>query len=318
MKLRVGRIRDESVQIKSFELQAMNGDELPAAPAGSHVRVQIDLGDGGGGVAAERHYSVVSGPGDSSRYEIAVLLDEDGRGGSRFMHERVQEGDVLEVSPPRNDFPMADGGGHTILIAGGIGITPILAMIRQLESQGASFEVHYAARSRARMAYGEEVVRLAGDRSSLYASDEEADARMDLAKLLASPAPDSHVYVCGPQRLIDGVRQAATENGWQPGSIHFEAFGASRGPNDRQIEVELSYTGSTITVAPDQTVLDALLDAGVWTSYECRRGECGMCVTQVLEGEPDHRDVCLTDAQREQAMCTCVSRAKGSKLVLAL
>ncbi len=130
MKLRVGRIRDESFQIKSFELQAMNGDELPAAPAGSHVRVQIDVGDGG--VATERHYSVVSGPGDSSRYEIAVLLEEDGRGGSRFMHERVQEGDVLEVSPPRNDFPIADGGGHAILIAVGFGLTQILWMIVRL------------------------------------------------------------------------------------------------------------------------------------------------------------------------------------------
>lgn len=316
MKVRVGIIRDESMTIKSFELQSVDGTALPLAAAGSHVRVEI--ADGDGNAASQRHYSVVSGTNDSSRYEIAVLLEKDGHGGSRFMHERVQEGDVLEVSSPRNDFPLAEGAAHTILIAGGIGITPILAMLRQLEVDEASFEVHYAARSRARMAYPEEVVRLAGDRSTFYVSDEDPGSRINLSELLASPLPGSHVYVCGPRSLIEGVRAAASENGWPPSSVHFETFAAGRGPDDREIRVELSYTGTTLTVAPNQTVLDALLDASVWASFECRRGECGMCVTQVLEGEPDHRDVCLTEAQRAQAMCTCVSRAKGPRLVLAL
>lgn len=314
MRLRIVKIRDESQKIKSFVLQSVDGTALPLATAGSHVRVEV----GGGDAASERHYSVVSGTRDSSHYEIAVLLEEDGRGGSRFMHDRVQEGDVLEVSPPRNDFSLAEGAAHTILIAGGIGITPILAMLRQLEFDGASFEVHYAARSRTRMAYRDDVARLAGERSSFYLSDEEVGSRIDLSELLASPMPESHVYVCGPHTLIEGVREAANEHGWPPSSVHFEAFGARRGADDRAIRVKLSYTGASVTVAPNQTVLDALLDAGVWASFECRRGECGMCVTQVLEGDPDHRDVCLTEAQRAHAMCTCVSRAKGPSLVLAL
>ena len=314
MKVEVTRIRDVAEDVRSLELRAVGGGELPTAEAGSHIRVEVTLA----GAATERHYSVTSSAGDRSSYEIAVLREEDGRGGSAYMHEGVNEGDLLEISPPRNDFPLLDGEGHSVLIAGGIGITAILAMLRRLESKAASFELHYAARSRARMAYAKEVKRLAGARGFLYASDESTDSRMDLAELLSAPAGDAHVYVCGPRRLIEGVKRAASETGWRPDQIHFEAFGARRGPDDGDIEVELAYTGSTLVVGPNQTILDALLDAGVWAPFECRRGECGMCVTQVLGGEPDHRDVCLTEGEREQSMCTCVSRAEGSKLVLAL
>ncbi len=314
MKLRVSRIRDEAVRIKSFELQAMDGAELPAAAAGAHIGVEVILGEG----TEDRQYSVLSGPSDRSRYEIAVLLEENGSGGSKFMHEHVREGHVLEVSPPRNDFPLAEDAQHTILIAGGIGITPILAMLRQLASEDASVDVHYAARSAARMAYGEEVLRWAGNRASLYVSDEPSSPRLDLRTLLFPAAANSHVYACGPHRLIQDVKRVATESGWRPEQIHLESFGPRVEPDDRQIEVELAYSGLFLTVGSNQTVLDAVLDAGVWAPSDCRRGECGMCVTHVLAGEPDHRDVCLTEAEREQSMCTCVSRAKGSRLVLAL
>lgn len=315
MRVEVTRIQDEAEDVRSFELRAVDGGELPTAEAGSHIRVEITLD----GSVTERHYSIVSGEGDRSRYEIAVLREDVGRGGSAFLHEKVKEGDILEISPPRNDFPLGEGDGHNILIAGGIGITAILAMLRQLETVAASFEVHYAAKSRARMAYADEVKRLAGDRGFLYASDDgPTGSRMDLEGLLSTPLEDAHVYVCGPQRLIEAVKRRAGEAGWSSEQIHFEAFGAYRRPADRDLEVELAYTGSTLVVRSNQTILDVLLNAGVWAPFECRRGECGMCVTQVLGGEPDHRDVCLSEGEREQSMCTCVSRAKGSKLVLAL
>ena len=129
---------------------------------------------------------------------------------------------------------------------------------------------------------------------------------------------DTHLYACGPNRLIQAVKRVAAESGWPPEQLHFESFGARVSPDDRNIEVELAYSGPILQVSRTQTILDALLEAGVWAPSDCRRGECGMCVTQVLDGEPDHRDICLTDAEREQSMCTCVSRAKGERLVLAL
>lgn len=315
MRLTVRRIRHRAERIKSFELRAESGGELPAFTAGAHVSVEVPLAEDG---AQERQYSLLSDPHDRSRYEIAVLLEEGGRGGSHFMHEQVREGDVLEVSPPQNDFPLAGDTRHTILVAGGIGITPILAMLRQLVSKGASVEMHYAASAWGRMAYSQEVVRLAGDRASLYLSSDPSSSRLDLRALLSRAEPDTHVYACGPNRLIQAVKEVAAESGWPPEQLHFESFGARVAPGDREIEVELAYSGSTLTVGPAQTVIDAVLEAGVWAPYDCRRGECGMCVTQVLEGEPDHRDVVLTEAERAQSMCICVSRAKGEKLVLAL
>ena len=315
MKLTVSRTGQEAERIKSFEFRAENGDRLPAFTPGSHVSVGVVIGDGR---ADERQYSLLSDPSDRSKYEIAVLLEQDGRGGSKYMHAEVHEGDVLEVSEPRNDFPLAEDAQYTILIAGGIGITPILAMIRGLVCEDASFEVHYAARSPGHMAYGEEVLRLAGDRTSLYLSEDPSGSRLDLWEVLSGTGRDTHVYACGPNRLIQAAKQVAAERGWPPEQLHFESFGPRVRADDRGIQVELSYSGSALTVGPTQTILDAVLEAGVWAPYECRRGECGMCVTQVLEGEPDHRDVCLTEAEREVSMCTCVSRAKGQRLILAL
>jgi ferredoxin-NADP reductase len=247
-----------------------------------------------------------------------VLLESDGRGGSRFMHEQVKENDIIQVEAPRNDFPLANDASHSILIAGGIGITPILSMLRSLVGQQASFEVHYAARSATDLAYRSEVEMLSSGQAHLYVSEGPNSGRLNLNELLSDPRPGVHVYVCGPARMIEAVREISARYGWNPDQIHFESFGARSTANDREITVRLAESGRTILVPPPQTILDALLEANIQVPYDCKRGECGMCVTQVLDGQPDHRDVCLTRDEREVSMCLCVSRARGRNLVIDL
>lgn len=314
MTLRVTDIRDEAEGIRSFELRDPEGAELPPFEAGAHLQVEVELPNGR---AAQRHYSLLGDPRDRSRYRIAVLLEAEGRGGSRFMHERIEPGSILRVAPPENGFPLLDAD-HTILIAGGIGITPLLSMVQTLVHHGRSFELHYAARTPARMAFGEGIEVLAGDRARFYFSHVAPPQLIDLEALLATPRRGTHVYVCGPPAMIRAVTSLGEKAGWPKGQIHFESFGPTRLPGDRTVTVHLERSALTVKVAPGETILDAILNAGVWAPYECRRGECASCMTRVVAGEPDHRDVCLSQDLREQYICTCVSRARSHHLTLDL
>lgn len=314
MILRVADVRDEAERIRSFELRDPGGAELPPFEAGAHLQVEVELA---GGRAAHRHYSLLGDPRDRSRYRIAVFLKAEGRGGSRFMHERIEPGSSLRVAPPENGFPLLEAE-HTILIAGGIGITPILSMVRTLEQHGRSYELHYAARTPARMAFREGIEALAGERAHFYFTHVERPQLVDLGALLATPRPGAHVYVCGPAVMIRAVISLGEKAGWPKGRIHSESFGPARLPGDRVIEVRLERSALTVQVVPGETILDAILNAGVWAPYECRRGECASCMTRVVAGEPDHRDVCLSQELRERYMCTCVSRARSNHLTLDL
>jgi len=315
MTLRVAEVGEEAKNIRSFELRDPEGAELPPFEAGAHVRVEVELP---GGKAALRHYSLLGDARDRSRYRIAVLLEAEGRGGSRFMHERVEPGSMLRVTTPEQGFPLRLDAEHSILIAGGIGITPILGMLRELARSGRRYELHYAARTPGHMAFRREVEAVAGERARFYFDHGERPGPLDLEALLATPAPDARVYVCGPPGMIRAVRSLGEAAGWPPGRIHFESFGPKRLAGDRPVEVHLERSGLTVHVAPGQTILDVVLDAGVWAPYECRRGECGACMTRIVDGRPDHRDVCLSEPLREAYMCTCVSRAHSDRLTLDL
>lgn len=313
--LRVTDVRDEAEGIRSFELRHLEGADLPPFTAGAHLQVEVGLPDGR---SALRHYSLLGDPLDRSSYRIAVLFEADGRGGSRFMHECLRPGATVQVAPPENGFPLRSEAEHTVLIAGGIGITPILSMVWTLARQGRSYEVHYAARTPERMAFRREVEDLAGDKARFYFTHIERPEPLDVGKVVAAPTPSAHVYVCGPLGMIRAVSSAGEAAGWPRGRIHHEGFGPSQRVDDRGIEVHLERSDITVTVAPGETILDAILSAGVWAPFECRRGSCGSCMTRVSAGEPDHRDVCLSDVLRETYMCTCVSRARSSHLTLEL
>jgi ferredoxin-NADP reductase/predicted pyridoxine 5'-phosphate oxidase superfamily flavin-nucleotide-binding protein len=315
LPLRVERTQRETEHIKSFRLRALDGGLLPEFQPGSHLQIKVQLPDGSN---AERHYSLLSNPNDRSQYEIGVLAEPDGRGGSLYLHEQIQEGDVLESRAPKNEFPMADSANHSILIAGGIGITPILSMLKSLATEQQSFEMHYSARTYSELAFRDRIEQMAGDSVHFYASREPHGQRLDLERLLSTSRPGVHVYVCGPRRMISAVRETAEALGWPSAQIHFESFGTQPLADDRPIRVHLAKSNKMLTVPAQRTILDTLLDAGVSVPHDCKRGECTMCTTRVLSGEPDHRDLCLTSEERVSSMCVCVSRARGEDLQLDL
>jgi vanillate O-demethylase ferredoxin subunit len=225
---------------------------------------------------------------------------------------------MLSCSQPINEFTLNEEAEEHILIAGGIGITPILAMAHVLQSTGVDFQLHYAARTEDHMAYQKQAQQLAGDGFHAYFSQSPNPGPMDLTKLLGEYRPGRHAYVCGPRGLMQAVIDTAQELEWPDDRVHRESFGARSEVSDRAIEVELSLSGMVVHVEPGTTILDALIDAGAFVAYECKRGECGTCQSRVLEGEPIHRDVSLTDRQRneDKLMCTCVSWASTGRLVL--
>jgi vanillate O-demethylase ferredoxin subunit len=317
LTLRVAAIRDLAPRIRAFELRDADGRLLPEPFPGSHIDLELPLSVGHG----RRSYSIASCATDRSRYEIAVLLEEMGRGGSAYMHDRVRVGDALESSLPKNGFPLAGDAASHLLIAGGIGITPILSMARSLERAGADYELHYCARSPLGMAYRDEVVAIAGTKAHFHFDGGDPSRGLDLRRLLALPGPGRHVYVCGPGGMNTAVVDISRASGWAAETVHQENFAPPPSQSeDGEIEVILRRSGKSVTVRRDQSILDALIEAGEDPIYDCKVGDCGVCATKVLEGVPEHRDNVLSEAEKEGAreMCICVSRAATPRLVLDL
>ncbi|MEU8783304.1 PDR/VanB family oxidoreductase [Streptomyces sp. NPDC048637] len=300
------------------------GEELPDWEPGAHLDLVLPSG-------AVRQYSLCGEPASPDSYTIAARLIEDGRGGSREVHERLHEGTVVEVRGPRNRFPLRDSPAY-VFLAGGIGITPLLPMVRQAERAGRPWQLLYCGRSRASMPFLAELGELAdvgGDRLTVVAEDE--DGRPDLAAVLAGAPPQAAVYCCGPEPLRDAVAAllpAVTEGL----TLHTERFTTERFTTERfkaatpapaggnaPFEVELRRTGRTVAVPADTSVLRAIRDQALPDlPYSCERGFCGTCQQRVLSGEVDHRDDLLTDAERTDSLLICVSRARGGRLVLDL
>ena len=312
LDLTVTGVRVLTPRIRAYTLAAANARPLPTFDAGAHLEVPVSLPDG---TQALRHYSIASDPARRDTFEVAVLREDDGRGGSVAMHDGMQIGLTIRTQPPRNHFALHRDHRPTLLIAGGIGITPVKAMAHTLARRGTPFTLHYAARSEREMAYRHELADVAGDALRAYCSDRSE--RIDINAILREALDDAIVYVCGPARLIDSVVTEAQALGMAD-RIRSERFGVSSDGPMHPIQVELARTGTTIDVAADESVLDALLDAGISAPYSCRTGVCGTCAVPVLDGEPDHRDAVLTDAQKESLMCPCVSRASGDHLRLDL
>ncbi|MCU4120818.1 PDR/VanB family oxidoreductase [Variovorax sp. N23] len=309
--------------IRQFRLVAADGAPLPGFEPGAHVRVQVTLPDGR---TDWRHYSLIDTDGRPdttaapAAYCIAVRREADGRGGSRFMHEQVQPGALLQIEAPKNDFPLDAPGGATVLVAGGIGVTPLIAMAARRVAEGAPVRMHYAGRSRALMAYLPELDELLGERLSVHA-DDEAGRPFDVAALLDACDAEDHLYLCGPKVMLDAVLAATQARGWPTGRVHFELFTEPVvEEGDRPFEVELAQSGQRFTVAADQSLLDCLIENGCDPMFDCKRGECGVCAVPVIDGEIDHRDYVLSAREKAEGnvMQICISRAKGARLVLDL
>ena len=311
--LTVEKISQQSSHIKSFRLISNNNDLLPEFDPGAHLQISLNLNN----KKTIRHYSILSHPDDRSHYEIAVLENPLGLGGSIYMHNQIGEGDTLHCSAPKNEFPLANTSAHNILIAGGIGITPMLSMLQKFVCQNKSVEIHYTAKHQSDLVFTDRITNLSTSNSHYYTSSNQ-NSRLDLKALLATPKKDTHIYVCGPVRMINAVRELGELYGWPTEQIHFESFGSQPTAQDTDIEIYLAKSSKNIIVPANKTILDYLLEQNIDIPHQCKRGECGMCTTTVLEGTADHRDLCLNQDERKKSMCLCVSRSKRGTLILDL
>ena len=323
MTLRVAQARRLNPLIREFRLRALDGAALPGYTAGAHVRVRVKLPDG---TEDWRNYSLINlstneGATDvPHEYTIAVRLEDESRGGSRYMHERVQEGDLLTIEAPKNEFPLRMHGGCAVLIAGGIGVTPLVSMAAQRVCEGAPVRMHYAGRTRDLMAFVPELEQLLGDALAVHA-DADAGGPLDIEALLDRCSTDDHLYVCGPKVMLDAVLALTQARGWTHDRVHFELFTTPAvEAGDHEIEVVLAQSGRTVMVPADKTILDCLIDAGCDPMFDCKRGECGVCSTPVIEGDIEHRDYFLSKEEKASGklMQICISRVKGRRLVLDL
>jgi vanillate O-demethylase ferredoxin subunit len=259
---------------------------------------------------------------DEDSYLIAVLREAAGRGGSASMHDFVQAGDRLLISEPRNHFPLAHHARRSLLLAGGIGITPLLSMAERLSNAGSDFEMHYCARSLERMAFRERIAASNyADRVSLHFDDGDPGQRMRLDRLLSSLAPDAHLYVCGPGGFMNHVLGSARAAAWPEENLHWEFFaGAPVTASPGTFQIKIASNGQLIDVAEGQTVVAALRANGIDVPTSCEQGVCGTCLTRVMAGIPDHKDLYLTPAEQaaNDQFLPCCSRAKSAVLVLDL
>jgi vanillate O-demethylase ferredoxin subunit len=315
--VRVQRKTAEAQGIVGLELVAAGGGPLPAFTAGAHVDVHLPNG-------LTRPYSLCNDPAERHRYLIAVLREPASRGGSAAVHDLVAEGQVLQIGAPKNRFPLDEQATHSLLLAGGIGITPLLAMAGRLAHLGAPFDLHCCTRSPARAAFRERIAASAfAAQAHFHYDDGDAAQRLDLPALLAAPQPGRHLYVCGPKGYMDAVLAAARTAGWPEAQLHWESFGAAdEAPvdGDRAFDVRLASSGRVVTVPAGRSAVQALGDAGIDIPTSCEQGICGTCFTRVLAGEPEHRDDYLTPEEQAANDCflPCRSRAKSPLLVLDL
>jgi vanillate O-demethylase ferredoxin subunit len=316
LQVRVAAKREVAEGIVAFELMPLNGRSLPGFEAGAHIDVHVPSGP-------VRQYSLYELPGETHRFRIGVLREPQSRGGSVKLIDAVKEGDVLAVSAPRNHFPLDRTAEQSVLLAGGIGITPILCMAQQLAHEGRDFEMHYCGRTMDRMAFLEDLRRTNyADRVQVHVDDGPREQQLDARAVIGAPTAGKHLYVCGPTGFMDHVLQTARSLGWDETHLHREYFAAAPIDHsaDGPFELELKRTGRVIRIAADQSAAQALLDAGVSLSLSCEQGVCGTCLTPVVDGVPDHRDLYLTDAEHERNDCftPCCSRARTPRLVVDL
>ena len=311
--LRLRQIRLEAEGICSYEFVAPEGGSLPPFRAGAHIDLHLPEG-------RIRSYSLANAPHDTGRYLVAVQREEQGRGGSAWMHDSLRVGQVVHAAAPVNDFTLDEAAEHSVFIAGGIGITPILSMIARLDALDRSWQLHYASRSPQCTAFMAQLQALDRGRGRVaYCFGSDRAERVDVSGIVARADAATHLYCCGPARMIDAFVQAGRTRA--PSTVHFERFAAAA---ERAVDggytAVLQRSGKRLAVEPGKTLLDALLDENVSVPYACSNGICGTCLTQVVAGTPDHRDEFLGEEERRSGKCmlVCCSGSLTPELVLDL
>ncbi len=308
LKLRVVEITREADDILRFEFMDPSGAALPRFTAGAHVEVRIDDN-------TIRSYSLSNNPAETHRYVIAVLREDRGRGGSVVMHDRVKVGDVMEVSTPLNHFPLAGSEARFhLLLAGGIGVTPMIAMIHELEARRVPWHMHYCTRSPRRTAFMTVLAPYAAAGKVTFHHDDGDPARgIDLATTLSKFEIGTHVYYCGPSSFMSAAKAAVVL--WPAHTVHCEYFSGSDDKprfENKPFEIRIRSTGDLFEVPADKTIIDVLRENGHVIDSDCEDGYCGTCITRYLCGDPEHRDTVLSEGERKTYMMICCSRAKGT------
>ena len=323
LQLMVRQIRCEAIGINSYELVDPTGTMLPQAAAGAHIDLYLE-----GGIV--RQYSLANDPADRHHYVIAVLRDETGRGGSKAVHASLQVRGLVPVSLPRNNFPVADEASRNILLAGGIGLTPLKAMAHHFERTGAEYVLHYCCKGEDFAVFSRELAPLitTGHVVMHFDGGKVCDS-LDIGVLLQNHVAGTHLYYCGPQGFMDACARASTH--WPAGSVHFEHFKTPQPRIDADavaltaattaadgFEVRIASTGQTLQVPESKTIVEVLRAAGIAIDTSCEAGLCGTCKVRFLSGEVDHRDFVLSDAEQHDYLTACVSRCNSTTLVLDL
>lgn len=310
-------ITDLARDIRAFELRPADAQAWPPATAGAHIDLHLPNG-------LTRSYSLLNAPGETHRYIVAVRREPAGRGGSAYLHDQARAGQTIEIGTPRNHFPLNESARHSVLIAGGIGITPLWAMAQRLSRLGARWTLHYAARAPEHAALWQDAVALGqrtGNDVRLHFDDGDPSRGLDLAGLVMQQADTAHLYCCGPSPMLQAFEQACS--GRDGATVHREYFAAApngASPGDTGFRLHLARSGLSLSVEPDASVLDTLAAAGIRVASSCLNGICGTCEVGVLSGVPDHRDLVLSDAERAagKTMLACCSRAKTPEMTLDL
>jgi vanillate O-demethylase ferredoxin subunit len=314
LKLRLVARHDESSKVTAFEFVDASGNQLPPFSAGSHIDLCLP-----GGIT--RQYSLCNDPSETHRYMIAVLLEPESRGGSIYLHHKLDVTDVVEASYPRNHFSLAHGVKHSVLIAGGIGITPLLCMAERLSNIGASFELHYCVRSTDDAPFRARICESRFAEKVTFHGSQQG-TRLDVRELLQSQSDGTHVYVCGPEPLINCVIEAAADSGFEDSQVHREYFAAAavKSGVDQPFDVVIGSTGVKLRVAENESIVTALARVGIDIPTSCSEGICGTCITRVIDGEIEHRDLVMSreEQARHDRLTPCCSRASGPALVLDL
>ncbi|MCZ4303463.1 PDR/VanB family oxidoreductase [Zoogloeaceae bacterium G21618-S1] len=315
LHVRVARRTQLAEDIIGLSLAPVADTPLPPVTAGAHIDLTLPNG-------LVRQYSLAS-TDLREGYQIGILLDPTSRGGSASAHRDIAVGDTIRISAPRNHFPLVEGARQSLLFAGGIGITPMISMADTLDATGADFTLHYCVRSAGRAAFRERLRQAPYATKTHFHIDDRADSPpLDARAALAHPTADTHLYVCGPNGFLDHIISTARDMGWAETNIHFERFSAppTTAVDDGSFELALAKSARTVHVNAGQSAAQALFAAGIALPMSCEQGLCGTCLTTVLDGEPDHRDMFLTDAEKAANTCftPCCSRARSARLVIDL
>jgi phthalate 4,5-dioxygenase reductase subunit len=308
MRLRVTRNDRIADGIHLFELSDPSGQPLPAFSAGAHIAVRTPNG-------LLRKYSLCNDPAERNRYQVAIKREANGRGGSCELINHVKAGDELTVAPPINDFELPQRAQDFLFVAGGIGITPIMAMIRQVQAEGKRFRLFYCSRSPETTAFRDELSAPAfKDSVTIHYDFGDVSRSLDLKPVLAERKNREHLYCCGPRPLMEAVRKMTDH--WSAAAVHFEAFSdaETHKPTDRPFKVKLARTGAVLDVPTDKTILEVLREHGLEVPSSCETGTCGTCKTKLLAGEADHRDLFLAEHDKASHIMICVSRAKSDEI----